>query len=138
MVTITEVSDDEKPVVRPTRIRNTLREPIKNPILQLTFIFALWRTFLFAIALFTPSPPYDTSASRILTPIHPEDSAIVSGLKYFCEKLTRWDGIYYLKVAERGYVNEQEWAFGWGYTLVMGNLGQGTAPTLPGYLSTHS
>jgi len=31
------------------------------------------------------------------------------------QKLTRWDAIYFTKVAERGYVFEQEWAWGWGW-----------------------
>ncbi|EON69042.1 hypothetical protein W97_08355 [Coniosporium apollinis CBS 100218] len=43
----------------------------------------------------------------------------------FALKLTRWDAIYFTQIAERGYVYEQEWAFGWAYTVAVGSLAQG-------------
>jgi phosphatidylinositol glycan class V len=40
-------------------------------------------------------------------------------LQYIIGKLTRWDAIYFFKAAHRGYLFEQEWAFGWGFTRVI-------------------
>ena len=33
--------------------------------------------------------------------------------------LYRWDAVYFVAIAERGYRFEQEWAFGWGYTRLL-------------------
>lgn len=78
-------------------------------------MFGCWKLVLGSIALATPSPAYDTSTSLALPPLGA--AAIGSRfLEALCSRLTRWDAIYFTKVAERGYANEQEWAFGWGYT----------------------
>ncbi|CUS15731.1 unnamed protein product [Tuber aestivum] len=69
--------------------------------------FLSWKLLLLVIALSTPAP-YDTSTSLVL----PAPTTLLQSL---LEKLTRWDAIYFVKVAHRGYANEQEWAFGYGF-----------------------
>ncbi|KAF8453493.1 GPI mannosyltransferase 2, partial [Terfezia claveryi] len=91
--------------------------------------FLLTRLVYFTIALLTPSPAYDSSTNLILPP-QPPPQDDVSGicwslLSKLSERLTRWDAIYFVKIAERGYLREQEWAFGWGWTRIMGALGRG-------------
>ncbi|KAI5789086.1 GPI mannosyltransferase 2 [Geopyxis carbonaria] len=88
-------------------------------------MFAAWKFILCLIAIITPSPAYDTSTMIIL--LHSlEDrnwptlwKITINTLSEICERLTRWDAIYFSKIAQRGYINEQEWAFGWGYTQLM-------------------
>jgi len=69
--------------------------------------FLFWKLLLLAIALLAPAP-YDTSTSLILPPP-------TTFLQLLLQKLTRWDAIYFVKAAQRGYANEQEWAFGYGF-----------------------
>lgn len=94
----------------------TLEHPIRtleHPIRYLITSFLGWKILLLFVAIISPGPGYDTSASLIL-PIHGKN--LVS---YVIEKLTRWDAIYYVKAANRGYLYEQEWAFGWGFTRMI-------------------
>lgn len=80
-------------------------------------MFVCWKFVLASIALATPGPAYDTSTSLALPPRVLDPSAIGSRLlDVLVDRLTRWDAIYFTKIAQRGYANEQEWAFGWGYT----------------------
>lgn len=37
----------------------------------------------------------------------------------------RWDAIYYVQIAHRGIVFEQEWAFGRGFTKVLAFFARG-------------
>lgn len=95
--------------------------------LRIFLLFSSWKFILLSLALLTPSPSYDTSTSLIL-------QSRQSGSKWalverLCEKLTRWDAIYFVKAAERGYINEQEWAFGWGFVQVMSGLARGFFPS---------
>lgn len=72
-----------------------------------------WKALLLIVAACSPGPGYDTSGSLIETS---QDGQLPLALRYLVSKLVRWDAIYYVKVASRGYVYEQEWAFGWGFT----------------------
>ncbi|KAL7276002.1 ER membrane glycoprotein subunit of the GPI transamidase complex-like protein [Rhizina undulata] len=103
----------------------TSKSLLQNPYRSLLLIFCSWKFILLVFALFTPSPGYDTSTTLILPATGEREQSIgeawpkLSAIWLFrrlCEKLTRWDAIYFIKVAERGYINEQEWAFGWGYS----------------------
>lgn len=68
------------------------------------------------MALCSPGPGYDTSSSLIEASLGKELPVF---LRLLINKLKRWDAIYFVKTAERGYLFEQEWAFGWGFTRVV-------------------
>jgi phosphatidylinositol glycan class V len=82
-----------------------------RPIRSLVLIFAAWKALLL-IALCSPGPGYDTSTTLALR----GDTQLPGPLTYVIGKLTRWDAIYFVKVATCGYRYEQEWAWGWGFT----------------------
>lgn len=92
----------------------------RSPYLRILVLFFSWKFILISLALLTPSPSYDTSTSLIL-----QAGSKWALVERLCEKLTRWDAIYFVKAAERGYVNEQEWAFGWGFVQVVSGLARG-------------
>ncbi|KFY05552.1 hypothetical protein V492_08455, partial [Pseudogymnoascus sp. VKM F-4246] len=73
------------------------------------------RTAARIVALCSPSPGYDTSASLLTTPVN-DGSSVTALFELLAEKLTSWDAIYFTTVAKRGYLHEQEWAFAWGWT----------------------
>jgi phosphatidylinositol glycan class V len=100
----------------------------RRPYLTLFGAFTCWKLLLTAIALVTPSPAYDTSTSlALLEPSHHGSMGFgIRLLGTLCNSLTRWDAIYFTKTAERGYANEQEWAFGWGYTQAIVATRRGT------------
>jgi len=94
---------------------------MRRPYVQILVAFLSWKFLLYTIACVTPSPAYDTSTRLAwfpkTVPSHAGlDHAGSRLVKRLCDRLTRWDAVYFTKIAERGYVNEQEWAFGWGYT----------------------
>ena len=80
--------------------------------------FLFWKLLLLAITLLAPAP-YDTSTSLILPPP-------TTFLRLLLQKLTRWDAIYFVKAAQRGYANEQEWAFGYGFVKAIRGVRWGT------------
>lgn len=87
---------------------------INQPITLLLYIFAAWKIVFLLLAVCSPGPGYDTSTSLLFAAKNGTSSDYVGS--FVSEKLTRWDAIYFMKVAERGYLFEQEWAFGWGWT----------------------
>ncbi|KAI2629933.1 glycosyltransferase family 76 protein [Hypoxylon sp. NC1633] len=93
----------------------------RNPVKSLVCTFLAWKTFLLAIAIgCSIGPAYDTST----TLISPE---ITSSSEYafdIAAKLTRWDSIYFIQASRRGYLFEQEWAFGSGLPTVISFLVQ--------------
>lgn len=80
--------------------------------------FIAWKLILLCIALTSPGPGYDTSTVLLhpyLHLAHPGSGSEwepASRLK----SLVRWDAIYFTQLARHGYIWEQEWAFGWGFT----------------------
>lgn len=86
----------------------------RRPIRSLILTFATWKALLLLIALCSPGPGYDTSTTLFL-----RDTQLPGPLTYVIGKLTRWDAIYFVKAATRGYRYEQEWAFGWGFTRLI-------------------
>ncbi|PVH89899.1 glycosyltransferase family 76 protein [Cadophora sp. DSE1049] len=92
--------------------------PQGNPIRSLVTLFVGWKTLLLLLSICSPGLGYDTSTSLFYTePDHGDQLPFV--LRYIVGKLTRWDGIYFVKTSRRGYLFEQEWAFGWGFTRVI-------------------
>ena len=87
------------------------------PIQILLLSFLVWRTLILIIAFASPGEGYDTSASLIRSPKNLAE--LPAGLGYLTERLTKWDAIYFVKIANRGYIHEQEWAFGWGFSRVI-------------------
>jgi phosphatidylinositol glycan class V len=92
--------------------------PLDRPIRNLVILCAAWKILLLLIAVSSPGPGYDTSAS-LFAPSGDESRQLPSALQYIVGKLIRWDAIYYVKIADRGYIFEQEWAFGWGFTRLI-------------------
>jgi GPI mannosyltransferase 2 len=92
--------------------------PLDCPIRSLVVLFAAWKLLLLLIAVLSPGSGYDTSAS-LFSPSAAEGRQLPPPIQYILGKLTRWDAIYFVKVANRGYVFEQEWAFGWGFTSLI-------------------
>ncbi|KAI5821332.1 GPI mannosyltransferase 2 [Pyronema omphalodes] len=108
----------------------------RSPERGLLATFTAWKLLLGSIVLATPQPSYDTSTA--LAQLQ-SDGIAATGigarlLEVFCTGLTRWDAIYFIKAAERGYANEQEWAFGWGYTQSISLVTQ-VFSMIPGYSS---
>ena len=118
---------------------NPINRPFERPLLTLTLVFILWKSLLLLIALTSPGHGYDTSTHLFVardkdgnvnsngeTTVQSKGSAFVQWQELphqlpnrFLTNLFRWDAIYFVKIAERGYKFEQEWAFGWGYTRLL-------------------
>ncbi|KAI9678793.1 MAG: ER membrane glycoprotein subunit of the GPI transamidase complex-like protein [Caeruleum heppii] len=94
------------------------------PVLSLVFIFAIWKLFLLGVTVGSPGVGYDTSTAIALRHLSPasSDHQSLSSVLSISQKLLRWDALYFIAIASRGYVFEQEWAFGWGFTRVLSYL----------------
>lgn len=91
-------------------------DAVRRPVLTLLTVFAVWKLFLFIIAAgSTVGPAYDTSGSITLD-VAGSDTGSAPAL---LARLTSWDAIYFTQAARRGYLFEQEWAFGTGLTIVI-------------------
>lgn len=113
-----------------SRLSTINHQVTQRPHLCLLVSFVVWKLLLFIIVFVTPSPAYDTSTTILLRSRDPsqkttENTLFSALLASAAEKLTRWDALYYVKVAERGYANEQEWAFSWGYTQLVNQVARG-------------
>lgn len=96
----------------PARWDSLCNLAITHPVKALTLSFVVWKFLLLVIIVCSPGPGYDTSTT-LLRPEWPEQTNLRSSLLRF----VRWDSIYFVRIAERGYEFEQEWAFGYGRTL---------------------
>ena len=101
--------------------------PLDHPKLYLVLNFIAWKLVLLCIALTSPGPGYDTS-TELLRPF-PDLAQANSGTRsepaLRLRSLVRWDAVYYTQVARRGYLWEQEWAFGWGFTNFIAVISKG-------------
>jgi phosphatidylinositol glycan class V len=100
---------------------------LDNPVGSLTLAFLLWKALLFIVIVVCPGPGYDTSTTLIAR----EGSSLVSSQTESLPwplKFVRWDSIYFLHIAEKGYVFEQEWAF--SYPRILSVFVSGTTPQL--------
>ncbi|PQE12203.1 duf409 domain protein [Rutstroemia sp. NJR-2017a BVV2] len=93
--------------------------PLDAPIRTLSIAFICWKAVLLLIAACSPGPGYDTSTNLLLSSLEYQGINLPSTARYLISKLVRWDGIYFVQLSERGYLYEQEWAFGWGFTRMI-------------------
>lgn len=89
---------------------------------QLVLVFCLWKALLLILAIFCPGPGYDTSALILLDPSIERHRHFSQSSRHdrLVLNLFRWDSIYFVKAAERNKVHEQEWAFSWAYSKLIG------------------
>lgn len=98
----------------------TYLRPFEAPVRTLILCFALWKVSLLLIAACSPGPGYDTSTSLLLSSLQSiGKNRLPSAVQYLIGKLVRWDAIYFVRASNRGYLYEQEWAFGWGFTRMI-------------------
>ncbi|POS84416.1 hypothetical protein EPUL_004833 [Erysiphe pulchra] len=79
---------------------------------KLSLLFIGWKALILAVVACSPGPGYDTSSNLLFTSGYDKDLPFL--VRYLAQKLTRWDAIYYVSISSRGYIFEQDWAFGWG------------------------
>lgn len=104
-----------------------------RPRRSLIAVFVAWKALLLLVAVGSAiGPAYDTSTTLLLSQQAPasDESALDLGTR-----LTRWDAIYFIENARRGYLFEQEWAFGAGLPTLIAAVVQGEsrapAPVTP-------
>ncbi|RDA87818.1 hypothetical protein CP532_2992 [Ophiocordyceps camponoti-leonardi (nom. inval.)] len=104
----------------PTTLFFTPSQPIKS----LTTLFLTWKGFLLAIAIIASLvPDYDTSTSLFFDRAYGAEARV----PVLATALTRWDALYFVQSSRRGYVFEQEWAFG----AALPRLARAVADALP-------
>lgn len=113
-----------QPTTRPPPLFAKLLR-LDNPIRSLTLAFWSWKVLLYIVVVACPGSGYDTSTSLISYRADPSTVAHSESLSGPL-KFARWDSIYYVDIAEKGYLFEQEWAFGWGYTKLLSIFVAGT------------
>ncbi|KAI5303449.1 vacuolar transporter chaperone [Ascosphaera pollenicola] len=95
----------------------TARSAVLADFRTFTVFFILYKALLLLIALLSPGAGYDTSTSLIA-------GAKLDRLSTSPVKLARWDAIYFLQAARRGYVFEQEWAFSRVHSFLIHQISQ--------------
>lgn len=82
-----------------------------SPYRTVTIVFVAWKVLLLAVAAGSQvSPTYDSSSSLLI--LHPRTADDGSLVRRLITRLVSWDAIYFVKAVQRGYLFEQEWAFG--------------------------
>ncbi|KAH7028111.1 mannosyltransferase [Microdochium trichocladiopsis] len=94
-----------------------------QPQASLVRVFTAWKSVLLAITIGSGiAQPYDTSTTLVtIDRPAPSNEAAWD----IASKLTRWDAIYFVQTARRGYVYEQERAFAAGPSWLMARIVQG-------------
>lgn len=102
-------------------------------VVCITILFILTRTpILFCCFSTRPCPPrYHISQPPLPTYANTYTGAIAWILKVVAKNLTRWDALFFTRVADKGYVVEQYWAFGYGWTQLMSYFSTGEISAFP-------
>lgn len=102
--------------------------PLLADVRTLACLFVAWKLLLLCVAYASPGPGYDTSTTLLFARAQPalsENTLLEDFAKRLASKLVRWDALYFVSVAHRGRLFEQEWAWGWGYTNFLGLISRG-------------
>ena len=101
--------------------------PLYHPKKFLVLSFITWKLILLCIALTSPGPGYDTSTVLLQSDLDLAQAKPGSGWEPASRlgSLVRWDAIYFTQTARRGYLWEQEWAFGWGFSNLVAVTSKG-------------
>lgn len=102
----------------------------RSHVTALITFFIVWKFLLLCIACVSPGSGYDTSTELLLPSVSQHDSISAKILTYVSSKLVRWDALYFIRVAQRGYLFEQEWAWGWGFTKFISGVARGAIVAL--------
>ncbi|PHH80554.1 hypothetical protein CDD80_1066 [Ophiocordyceps camponoti-rufipedis] len=102
-----------------------------QPVKSLVAFFVIWKGFLLAVAAAASLvPDYDTSTSLFFD----GNYGVGAQVPALAKMLTRWDALYFMQSLRRGYVFEQEWAFGAALPMlartVIAVMPRGIAPAL--------
>ncbi|KAL3479097.1 GPI mannosyltransferase 2 [Aspergillus californicus] len=108
---MSSVSSSSKPLYLPC-----LLDP-NRPVRSLSIVFWLWKALVLIIIISCPGLGYDTSSSLFPPQGNGSDVSLAIPLKF-----VRWDSIYFINIAQRGYVFEQEWAFSYTYGSIVNFL----------------
>ena len=113
--------------------------PLDRPKIALILCLLVWKSLLLCIAIVSPGPGYDTSATLLQSTNKLADltSNFGSVFPLDLEGLVRWDAIYFTHIAQYGYIWEQEWAFGWGFTRLIALISKGTPISIIGEFPTY-
>ena len=103
--------------------------PLRRPVPALTGVFLAWKLVLLFLAAASPGPGYDTSSLIVLARhVEPgQRQAFFDALGVvdrLALRLFRWDALYFVGVADRGFAHEQEWAFSGVYAQLLSFVGQ--------------
>ena len=92
---------------------------------RLLAVFFLWKLVLLILAAASPGPGYDTSTDLLLSAL-PVDATLPSvASARVLSRLVRWDALHIVSTVQRGYLYEQDWAWGWGYTRLLHHAAKG-------------
>ena len=97
-----------------------------HPKVSLVIGFTLWKVLLATVALASPGPGYDTSATLLKR----ESGEVPIKALSWLRKFVRWDAIYFTQIAHRGVVFEQEWAFSWVFAKLLTLVGRGMSRSI--------
>ncbi|TKX23641.1 mannosyltransferase-like protein 2 [Elsinoe australis] len=85
-------------------------------------LFVAWKAVLLLVVAASPGPGYDTSSQLMLFDQLDTSKDARGFVSRILLRLVRWDSVYFVNIAHRGYLYEQEWAFGRGFMFLTGQL----------------